>query len=174
MAFFSFLNRSSLPPRGKKKDFFAIVICHHVTPSCLKIPIQPLFFFALAAQLSKLLQNKAKNPSGAHKSHCNNSLPSDTGETGSPNSGKASGKWLNFYLSKSIAFVFERLEAWQISLVSYLLSLNMCPCRCWQMFTPQWVKSTTYLCLKIEEAPVSTKLYEVSIHKVWWTASKGE
>lgn len=94
--FFSFFNRSSLPPR-KKKDFFDIVIYHHITPSCLTfIPIQSLFFFSLAAQLSKLLQNKAKNPRGAHKSHCNKSLPSDTGETGSPTSGKGSGKWLNF------------------------------------------------------------------------------
>lgn len=39
---------------GEKKDFFAIVIYHHITPSCLKIiPIQSLFFFSLAAQLSK-------------------------------------------------------------------------------------------------------------------------
>lgn len=115
---------------GEKKRFFAIVICHHITPSCLKIPIQPLFFFALAAQLSKLLKNKAKNSNGAHKSHCNNSLPSDTGETGSPSSGQAFGKWFNFYLSKTVVFIFDRLEARQISLVSYLLSLNMCPCRC--------------------------------------------
>lgn len=90
--FFPFFNRSALPPKEKKTKFFAIVIYHHITPSGLEIPVQPVFFFTLAAQLSKLLQNKAKNPRGAHKSHCNNSLPSDIGAAGFPTSGKGSEK----------------------------------------------------------------------------------
>lgn len=137
--------------------------------------------------LFKELQNKPEqNPRGAHMSHCNNwwstASPAWYWWNGVPHLRIEVWRVTQFLVfqehdicSCQAGSKGDLLFCWEEhneSLLSYLLSLNMCLCTCWQVFTSQRVKPTTCLCLQTEKAPISTKLYEVSIHKVRCTAMK--